>query len=82
MTPTEYKLRRERAEKHDNAWLDAELAVSTSQSYSIGSRSLTRANLGEIRKQLDYWRKEIEKLDNLANHKGRNRIYRAVPRDL
>lgn len=82
MNQTEITLRKERATKHYEAWLEAELAVSTGQSYSIGSRSLTRANLTEIRNQLEYWRKEIEKLDALANYNGRNRTYRAVPRDL
>ena len=68
----------ERAKLHLNAWLDAELAVSTGQSYSVGSRSLTRATLPEIRKQTDYWRKEITSLSGL----GRRRVRRYVPRDL
>ena len=62
------------AEKHLDAWLEAELAVTTNQSYTIGSRTLTRANLSEIRKQ--------NVLQNAANRKGRNRTYRIVPRDL
>lgn len=33
------------AQKHLNAWLEAELLVTTNQSYTIGSRSLTRATL-------------------------------------
>ena len=33
------------AKKHLNAWLEAELEVTTNQSYTIGSRSLTRADL-------------------------------------
>lgn len=82
MSATELKIRKDRALKHYNAWLDAELAVATSQSYTIGSRSLTRADLGEIRKQLDYWRRELDKIENLEKNKGRNRTYRAVPRDL
>jgi hypothetical protein len=67
----------ERAKKHLNAWLDAELAVTTGQSYSIGSRSLTRANLSEISKQINYWRREVSRLEG----KGR-RARRFVPRDL
>jgi hypothetical protein len=68
----------ERAQKHLQAWLDAELAVSTGQSYSIGSRQLSRANLSEIRKQINYWRNEIAGI----NGRGRIRTKRAVPRDL
>lgn len=82
MDKSEIQLRKENAKKHYDAWLEAEMAVTNSQSYSIGSRSLTRANLSEIRQQLDYWQKEIDKLTALENHRGRNRTFRAVPRDL
>lgn len=37
------------AQKHLDAWLEAELACTTNQSYTIGSRTLTRADLAEIR---------------------------------
>jgi len=67
----------ERAEKHLNAWLDAELAVSTGQSYRIGSKQLTRANLSEIRQQISYWKSQVSRLKG----KGSRRVYRAVPRD-
>ena len=43
------------AQKHLNAWLEAELAVTTNQSYTIGSRSLTRADLSDIREQIVCW---------------------------
>lgn len=70
------------AKKHLDAWLEAELMVTTHQSYSIGSRSLTKANLSEIRKQIQYWKCEVERLQNLINRKGRNRCIRVIPRDL
>lgn len=72
----------ETAKEHLNAWLTAELEVTTHQSYSIGTRSLTKANLNEIRKQIEFWRNEVAKLENLAKRRGRNRIMRVVPRDL
>ncbi|WP_412102555.1 DUF6148 family protein, partial [Paenibacillus alvei] len=31
------------AQRHLDAWIEAELALATSQSYKIGTRSLTRA---------------------------------------
>lgn len=34
-------------------YLEAERVVLTGQSYTIGNRSLTRANLSEIRKAID-----------------------------
>lgn len=70
------------AKQHLNAWLTAELEVTTHQSYSIGTRSLTKANLAEIRKQIQFWQNEIAKLENQQKRKGRNRIMRVVPRDL
>lgn len=72
----------ERAKQHLQAWLDAELACSTGQSYSIGSRSLTRANLSEIRQQINYWDNKVKELEILAQ-KGRiKRTKRFIPRDL
>lgn len=72
----------ETAKKHYRAWLAAELEVTTHQSYSIGTRTLTMANLAEIRKEIDYWERKIELEKNKEKHKGRNRIMRVVPRDL
>lgn len=72
----------ERAKTHYDAWLDAELAVSTGQSYSIGSRSLTRANLAEIRKQIDYWENKVAALTITANGGRIRRAKRYIPRDL
>jgi hypothetical protein len=70
------------ARTHLAAWLEAEIAVTTNQSYTIGSRSLTRANLSEIREQIKFWENKISELENIDKRKGRNRIMRAVPRDL
>lgn len=70
------------AQKHLDAWLEAELTVTTGQSYTIGSRVLTRANLTEIRNAIDYWNKKVITLDSVGKAGGRNRVRRVVPRDL
>lgn len=70
------------AKKHLDAWLTAELEVTTHQSYTIGSRSLTKANLSEIRKQIEFWQDRVAQLENIEKRGGRNRVFRAVPRDL
>lgn len=70
------------AKKHLDAWLTSELEVTTHQSYTIGSRSLTKANLAEIRKQIEYWNDQVARLENIEKRGGRNRVFRAVPRDL
>ena len=70
------------ARKHLSAWLEAELEVTTHQSYTIGSRSLTKANLGEIRQQIEFWNNEVARLETIERPGGRHRVVRAVPRDL
>jgi hypothetical protein len=36
-------------------WLAADTAVAAGQSYTIGGRSLSRANAREIRENITYW---------------------------
>lgn len=72
----------ERARIHLNAWLDAELKVTNGQNYSIGSRSLTYANISEIRKQIDYWSNQVANLEVLASGRRNSRSRRFIPRDL
>ena len=63
-------------------WLDAESNVAINQAYTIGGKSFTRANLGEIRKQIEYWSNMVTRLENAKKKGGRNRTFRIVPRDL
>lgn len=72
----------ETAKKHLDAWLEAEMTVTTGQSYTIGSRTLTRANLTEIRNAIDYWNGKVSQMENVERTGGRNRVRRVVPRDL
>jgi len=41
-------------------WLDCEEAISGGQSYSIGDRSLTRANLSEVTERIGYYQRLVE----------------------
>ena len=43
-------------------WLAADAAVATGQSYSHGNRNLTRANAKEIRDNITYWNKQVQRL--------------------
>lgn len=70
------------AKEHLNAWLNAEMAVTTGQSYTIGDRQLTRASLAEIRKSIEYWSAKVNVIERTEAGKPRNRMYRAVPRDI
>lgn len=68
------------AKENLQVWVNASLAVATGQSYKIGRRELTRANLSEIKKMIDFWRAEVSRLE--SGRKGGARILRAIPRDL
>ncbi len=72
----------ETAKKHLDAWLEAEMTVTTGQSYTIGSRTLTRANLTEIRNAIEYWNGKVNQMENVKRTGGRNRVRRVIPRDL
>lgn len=69
----------EEAQENLRMWLDAEKAVATGQSYKIGTRSLTRANLSDIKERIAFWRNEVA---NLENNTGDGvHIVRVVPMD-
>lgn len=68
------------AKEYLQVWVSASLAVATGQSYKIGRRELTRANLSEIKKMIDFWRSEVSRLE--SGRKSGARILRSIPRDL
>lgn len=43
-------------------WLAADAAVASGQSYAMGEKSLTLANAGEIRKNIDFWEAKVKSL--------------------
>lgn len=69
----------EQARTHLKVWLDASLAVSQGQSYTIGTRTLTRADLRSIQEQIVFWSGRVSALE--AKEKRRKRIYRVIPTD-
>lgn len=44
------------------AWLAASEACTRNQSYTIANRTLTRANLADINKQITYWQGQVQRL--------------------
>lgn len=73
---------KELCNKRLNIWLAAEEAVATGQSYQIGTRMLTRADLKDIRKEMEYWAGKLAEAEAEEKVGGRNRLYRFVPRDV
>lgn len=67
------------ARKHLDLWLDAEEKVSRGQSYKIGDRSLTRADLAAIRDEIKFWSDWVDELSSSSG--GGGRVMRVVPVD-
>ena len=59
-------------------YMEAEENVLLGQSYSIGDRALTRADLKYIAEQRKYW---CNKADQLAAGRTKPRVTRILPRD-
>lgn len=57
-------------------WLEAEKAVATGQSYSIGNRTLTRVDAKTIIERIEYYEKRIKALE--SGKQGGIRFKRAV----
>lgn len=73
---------KELCRKKLNTWLVAEEAIATGQSYQIGTRMLTRADLKQVREQLEYWGGKLAEAEAEEKQGGRNRAYRALIRDV
>jgi len=65
-----------------NTWLAAEEAIATGQSYQIGSRTLTRADLKQVREEMEYWAGKLADAEAEESSGGRNRLFRFVERDV
>lgn len=65
-----------------NIWLAAEEAVATGQRYQIEGRSLTRADLYDVRKEIEYWAGKLAEAENEEQCGGHIRAYSFVPRDI
>ncbi len=50
------------AETQLAAWLAASTAVTSGQSYTIGTRQLTRVNSKEILEQIEFWDSKVKEL--------------------
>ena len=69
----------QRYTKRLDAYYNAETAIlEGAQSYSVGSRNLTRANLKDIEEMIEY----LEKAISTEKAKGRNKVFSIIPRDL
>lgn len=76
------KKRLERLKTALDKYYDAEITlVEGGQQYSLGSRSLTRANLAEVRKAIVDLEKQIDRLSAELNGSSRNLMIGVIPID-
>lgn len=73
------KKRLERYKKRLEMYYEAEEAVLLNQEYTIGTKSLKRADLSTIKNMIDYLEKQVESLEASG---GKNKAGRFIPRDL
>jgi hypothetical protein len=70
------------AKERLKAYYEAELAILSGQEYKIGTRSLKRADLGEIRRAIKDLEQVCDELEAKAKIGARRRAFRITPRDL
>jgi len=64
------------------AYYQAELAILSGQEYRIGSRTLRRADLPEVRKAINALERQVQQLEDVATGSTANRARRVVLRDI
>lgn len=57
-------LTQETAQTMLDLWVAAEVKVAQGQEYTIGQRTLKRADLAEIREAIKFWNGEVNRLAN------------------
>jgi Family of unknown function (DUF6148) len=74
--------RLERLNQRLNMYYNAEESIlAGAQSYQIGSKQLTRANLSHIKEMIEYLERAVAVEKGKVAGKGRNRMIGVIPRD-
>ena len=71
----------EEARTNLQLWLEAEKAIASAQSYRIGNRQLTRADLAAVIKRIAYWQDVLADLEAGGEGIKRPTVKRFVPVD-
>jgi hypothetical protein len=64
------------AEAQLAAWLAADEAVAKGQAYSVGGRSVTRADAAAITEKINFWDRKVQQLQ--GNSSGGARVRHGV----
>lgn len=79
MTP-EMKKRKQKLQNRLELYYECEEQILAGQSFTIGSRSLTRANLSEVTSMIKNLEDEIAAIN--ANGTTKRKVARIIPRDI
>lgn len=80
MLTAEMKKKKQRLQNRLELYYECEEQVLAGQSFTIGSRSLTRANLSEVTDMIKKLEDEIAAID--ANGTTKRKVARIIPRDV
>ena len=76
----EMKKRKQKLQNRLELYYECEEQILAGQSFTIGSRSLTRANLSEVTSMIKKLEDEIAAID--ANGTTKRKVTRIIPRDI
>ena len=76
----EMKKRKQKLQNRLELYYECEEQILAGQSFTIGSRSLTRANLQEVTNMIKKLEDEIAAID--ANGTTKRKVARIIPRDI
>ncbi len=71
--------RLEKTKQRLSDYYEAEIAILSSQSYSISGKTLTRANLKEVQEMIKILEGQVS---GLENKKGNRKTRRIIPTDI
>lgn len=80
MLSKEMKAKKQRLQNRLELYYECEEKVLAGQSFTIGSRSMTRANLSEVVSMIKKLEDQIAAIDSSGTAK--RRVARIIPRDL
>ncbi len=80
MLTAEMKKKKQKLQNRLELYYECEEQVLAGQSFTIGSRSLTRANLSEVTDMIKKLEDEIAAID--ANGTTKRKVARIIPRDV
>jgi hypothetical protein len=69
------KITLEEARASYKLWREAESAIATGKTYTIGSRSLTRVDMKTVLERIRYWGRVVDDLENPGRRRTRTRAF-------